>query len=367
MVIGMATLKDVAAKAGVSLSTAGAAMRGEDIVKPATKEKVYAAAKELGYSANLSARFLKKGSTGAIAVMVPKIDHPYYTNLVSALCDEIEKHNYRAIVQQTGYNSTSETNVLQQINSTLCDGLILNVNNVDDEHLRTMLGNHPTVLLNYQADKPLFDNIAPGNIEGLALAFGYLRGRGYRHVCIVGARSFNPNYQEDLSGQDSAIITALQLLASNGLGGAHDVMPCSWSIGGGIEAARALCAVGDGGDVGAGDADGAGAGDAAAQGERRIDQYDAFYCMNDLVAYGFIRGLHEQGIRVPEDKAVFGHDGIHGKDEFTIPTLSTVAVDYRDMATKAVNMLVDQLNHPGKHRKPRRETAGCNLVIGESA
>ncbi|MBT1161888.1 MULTISPECIES: LacI family DNA-binding transcriptional regulator [Bifidobacterium] len=346
----MATLKDVAALAGVSMSTAGAAMRGEDIVKPATKEKVLAAARELGYSANLSARFLKKGSTGAIAVMVPDILHPYYTNLVSAVCSAASKHGLRTVIQQTGYNSTTETSVLKQINATLCDGLILNVNNVDDQHLRGMLGNHPTVLLNYPADVPLFDTVRGPAGSSASTAFGYLCGRGYRHACVVGGRPARAE-NSDTSGRDDGIRAVMDALIGNGLGETGDFVECNWSVAGGIEAAHALCAAGD-------------------DGARPVDRYDVFYCMNDLIAYGLIRGLHEEGVRVPDDKAVFGHDGIFNSgvlEPFTVPTLTTVGVDYADMATKAVDLLIDQIKHPGKQRAPRIETARGRLIVGESA
>jgi len=100
--------------------------------------------------------------------------------------------------------------------------------------------------------------------------------------------------------------------------------------------------------------------------ERLVDRYDAFYCMNDLIAYGLIRGLRDAGIRVPDDKAVFGNDGIQDPD-YMVPRLSTVAVDYDDMARKAVAMLIERINDPSLERAPRREVAECHLVIGESA
>ncbi|MCH9277055.1 LacI family transcriptional regulator [Bifidobacterium amazonense] len=364
----MPTLKDVAAKAGVSLSTAGAAMRGEDIVKPATKELVLAAAKEIGYSPNLSARFLKKGRTGAIAVMVPHILHPYYTNLVYAVSQEAGRHGLRTIIQQTGYTSDSETDVLEQmVGSTLCDGLILNASNVDDTHLRTLLGNHPAVLLNYLTDNPLFDNVQSSTSRGVDLAFGYLQGRGYRHAAVIGGRRIRPD-DPDISRQNVGIRAAMSALVDSGMGGPDDFVDCNWSVEGGKAVAEELCRpIGDTRDDGVrNDDDSPHTDETTTPVTRLVDRYDVFYCMNDLVAYGLIRGLHEHGIRVPEDKAVFGHDGIIA-DQFTIPTLSTVAVDYEAMARKAVGLLLDQINHPGKTRKPRTEIIGCKLVVGESA
>lgn len=343
----MPTLKDVAAKAGVSMSTAGAAMRGESIVRPDTKERVLAAAKELGYSPNLSARYLKKGRTGAIAVMVPSVLHPYYTRLVAAVSTEAAKHGMRTVIQETGYTSDSETSVLQAIGSTLCDGLILNASNVDDGQLHELLGNRPAVLLNYRSDHPLFDSVRPP-IGNRAMGFGYLGGRGYARVAVVGAHPVTPDPNGgDVSGQDNGIRIVLDLLKGNGMGDEHDLFGAGWSIGGGMDAARALTAPGD-------------------DGTRPVDRYDAIYCMNDLIAYGLIRGLHDVGVRVPEDVAVFGNDGIL-PEGFTIPTLSTVATDFEDLAVKAVGMLLTRIDDPKRRDGVRTETVDCRLVVGESA
>lgn len=399
----MATLKDVAAKAGVSPSTAGAAMRGESIVKDSTRRKVLDAARELGYSANLSARFLKKGRTETIAVLVPDIRHPYYANIAHAICTAAARQGLRTVIEQTGYTANAESDVLSQINTTVCDGLILNVSNIDDRHLRTLLGNHPTVLLNYTAEDPLFDTVRNPTGSALGTAFGYLRGRGYRHVCVVGGADHS-----DASGQDDGVRQAISMLQSSGLGDKRDHMSCDWNVNGGLAAARALCAVCDaGGDaVGAIAGDNIGstvsstAGDAVdadvdtshnggvsgctsgrvcgstddfvsnADDRRPIDRYDALYCMNDLIAYGMLRGLCDAGVHVPDDVAVFGHDGLLMQEPFapfTTPTLTTVTVDYDDLADKAVSLLVDQMTHPNGKREARVETAACHLVIGESA
>lgn len=347
-VASMATLKDVAALAGVSMSTAGAAIRGEDIVKPATRDKVLAAAKQLGYSPNLSARFLKKGRTGSIAALIPSITHPYYANLVAAISKAADKRHLRTLIMQTGYDADTETDIVSQINSAVCDGLILNASNVDDKHLKAMLGNHPTVLLNYQVDDPLFDNVLPPLSRGASVSFGYLAGRGYRHACIVGGHPLD-KLTDDLGGRSPAIRYTVAAMKDSGLGDEHDFVECNWETTSAIAAAHRLC-------------------ETDADGTRMVDRYDVFYCMNDLIAYGLIRGFHDEGVRVPQDKAVFGNDGIYAYGEqFTVPTLSTLALDYDDTAEKALDLLVDQIEHPDVQREPRVDQGRCRLIIGESA
>lgn len=346
VVQGMATLKDVATAAGVSLSTAGAALRGESIVKPATRDLVLQAARRLGYSTNLQARYLKRGRTDAIAVLIPHVLHPYYARLVHAIDVEAAAHGLRTIIQQTGYTTNSEELALHRISAIPCDGLILNTGSNDDEYLRTTLGNRPVVLLNYPNDPPRFDNVAAPVETAINTAFGYLSGRGYRHVAVIGGQR-DGQFDTDARSQRLSAHHAMRALSATGLGDDTDFIHCAWNLGGGFEAARLLC-------------------EPQTDGMRPLDRYDAFYCMNDMIAYGLIRGLHDHGIIVPDDKAVFGNDGAQSPD-YMIPSLTTVAADYDDIARKAVAMLIERIANPDLERAPMRQQASCHLVIGESA
>ena len=80
----MVTLKDVARKAGVSMSTASAALRGKDIVKPDTTQRVLEAANTLNYRINLSARALRSGKSDIFTMIVPDLENQYYATACSS-------------------------------------------------------------------------------------------------------------------------------------------------------------------------------------------------------------------------------------------------------------------------------------------
>ena len=97
--------------------------------------------------------------------------------------------------------------------------------------------------------------------------------------------------------------------------------------------------------------------------------YDALCCMNDALALGIIRGLAECGLRVPEDVAVTGFDGIE-PGAYSVPTLTTVAVDFTEMARMAISMMLDhvgqQEGQEDSDRTPRRVIVGYHLLERES-
>ena len=334
----VATLKDVAREAGVSVTTASAALRGDAAVKATTREKVVRAAQVVHYSVNASARFLKQGRSDIIAFVVPDLENPYFADLAWAISKEAARHGRQAIVQQTNASLAVERDFLKRVNSPMCDGLILNLHNVPEQELHSLIGNHPAVLFEDYSAHPLYDNVALPLEPAFKAAFTYLRDRGYVHTAIVGGQRVAAG-QFSAEGRNAGIDLASKAMADAGLGSQTDIVPCEWTVEGGLRAAAAIMQ----NDLG----------------------YDALFCMNDMIAFGLMRGLRSMGVDVPRDKAVFGFDGV-SPAAYSSPLLSTIAVDFDGMARSAVSMLVSRID--GDSDTPvRRETVGFRLVRGESA
>ena len=104
----MVTLKDVARKAGVSMSTASAAIRGKDIVKPDTTQRVLEAASTLNYRINLSARALRSGKSDIFTMIVPDLENQYYAKMANAMSNVLTADKKRLVVQVSMYDSQRE-------------------------------------------------------------------------------------------------------------------------------------------------------------------------------------------------------------------------------------------------------------------
>lgn len=334
----MATLRDVAKEAAVSVTTASAALRGDPAVKAATRDRVLRAAETVHYTANLSARYLKQGRSNTIAFVVPDISYPYFAQLAAAVSIAAARRGLQTIIQQTNASTSAERDMLRRVDSPMCDGLILNLHGVPESELHSLIGDRPAVLFEDYAEQPKYDNVSVPLAIAFRTAFTYLKERGYEHAAVVGGNRLEKGVSS-AEGRNTGIGLVVRAMIEAGLGEETDVIACDWTEDGGHRAAAVIAQ----NDLG----------------------YDVLYCMNDLIALGLMRGLHTMGIEVPRDKAVFGYDGI-AASAYSIPQLSNIAVDFDDMAEKAVSMLVERIN--GRTEAPPRSmAAGFRLVRGESA
>lgn len=355
----MVTLRDVATRAGVSPSTVSYVLRGDARFQPDTVARVRRAAEELGYAANLSARILKAGRNGVIGVAVYGLSICQPMRLAAALTREAGERGLNTIVQQTVNSREGELRSLEQVTSQFCDGLIFSPSSVSPAEIKAHVGTKPMVWCEDFAAEPLFDAVVTPSFEGAQVAVRHLLGVGCRRIAVLGANPPKSGHADSgntafcdrrLAGCGSALAEAGFPLPSD------SIIPCPWDY----EAARLAA-------IRLADAGLAGGSDAA---------IDGLFCMTDVVAMGAVRGFADRGVRVPEDVAIIGFDGI-AETAYTVPSISTIAIDYDDYARKALDLLIERIDHPAaaggegesdsvEHDAPRRLVADFSLMQRES-
>lgn len=305
----MVTMSDVAKAAGVSRATASYALRGDPRIVPETAEKVRAAARRLHYTANLSARSLRSGRNGVIGLAIFELDRAYPSEMGAAISREASRHGLQTIVQETSNSKEGEVSILRKVTSQLCDGMIFSPGNVSDEELRELSGGKPMVLLDDLSPDPIFDTVNTPCEIGAQTAIDHLVDVGCQNILVVGAR-----YESLAEDAQSTSVSARRLYGCLKAFDDHgmEVSPenflyINWNP----EDARAL----------------------AHQVVRSGRRFDGVFCMTDTLAMGFIRGLADCGVHVPNDMAVVGFDGINESDYF-VPSLTTVSTDLNDLAAK---------------------------------
>lgn len=330
-----ARLKDVAARAGVSVMTVSNVVNGYPHVTDATRDKVLAAVAELGYRPNLSARSLRRGRSGIIAVALPRLDEPYFAELASAIIATAETRGVTVLIDQTEGLRSRERVALAGIRPHLIDGLLLSPLAVDVDDVRRRVDTTPLVLLGERIMRSDCDHVTFDNVGAARAATEHLLSLGRRRIAAIGAQS------------DDAGHTAQLRLA-----GYHDALAAA-----GVDADPRLVA-----SVGAFHrADGAAAMNRLLELDERPD---AVFCFNDLLALGAIRTLLRQGLRVPEDVAIVGVDDIE-ESRYSTPMLTSVAPDKRHIAELAVEALLHQLD-AGTDGEPRELRADWSLAVRES-
>ncbi|MFJ9963104.1 LacI family DNA-binding transcriptional regulator [Streptomyces avermitilis] len=329
------SLKDVAERAGVSIKTVSNVVNNYQHVTPAMRARVQQAIDELGYRPNLTARHLRKGRTGIIALAVPELGNPYFAELAAAVIDAAAEQDLTVLLDHTRGEREREILVSQGFRAGVIDGLILSPLELEAEDLRGRAADVPLVLLGEREYDLPYDHIAIDNVAAARTAVRHLLGRGRTRIAYLGARTDSANrpahlrlqgWREELSA--AGVPTPEQLVGPTG----------GWDRSDGAEAmARML-------DAGV--------------------RPDAVFAYNDLVAIGAMRVLSERGLRVPWDVAVVGFDDIT-ESRYGAVTLTTIAPDKQAIARLAVESLLRSLRRESADAG-RELTAAFRLVERES-
>ncbi|MGN6440317.1 MAG: LacI family DNA-binding transcriptional regulator [Arthrobacter sp.] len=318
-----ATVKDVARLAGVSPKTVSNVMNGIVPVSGPTRFKVEQAMAELDYVPNLSARGLRNGRSGVIALALPDLATAYSAEITHSVVEVAHEQGWSVQLEETGSDPAREYELMSRARSNLIDGLILNPVVLDESAVKVGVSLPPVVLLGEVsqklADRVWVDSVAAARDMTLAL------GRtGRRRIAVLGAAGRR--------GSAAAILRTRGYQAGlEELGIAWDdslIIPCEkWSP---DAAARALSAYLDSNPV-----------------------PEALFCFTDSMALGALSVLWKRGIKVPDDVAVAGFDDIaHAK--YAVPALTTVSFDKRQVASEALRLLTERM---GNREGPQRVVA----------
>lgn len=329
------SLKDVAEHAGVSIKTVSNVVNKYQHVTPAMRARVQRSIDELGYRPNLTARHLRKGRTGIIALAVPELGNPYFAELAGAVIDAAAEHDITVLLDHTRGEREQEILVSQGFRTRVIDGLILSPLELEAEDLRRRDDDVPLVLLGEREYDLPHDHIAIDNVAAARTAVRHLISRGRASIAYLGARTDSANRPAHLRLKGwREELTEAGIAAPDSLVGPVG----GWNRWDGAKAmARML-------DAGV--------------------RPDAVFAYNDLVAIGAMRVLHERGLRVPWDVAVVGFDDIT-EGQFGAVTLTTISPDKQAIARLAVESLLRSLAG-GAEPGGRALTARFRLVERES-
>ena len=179
-------LKDVAVRAGVSIRTVSNVVNDYPYVRAETRARVQAAIDELGYRPNLTARQLRRGRTGMIALAVPDLTVPYFAELAGHVLMAAERQGLTLLIEETAGSRDREVMLVQGPRSKAIDGLLLSPLGVDADDLPTGSESVPLVLLGERIYDPRFDHVAIDNVAAAETATRHLLASGRRRVAAVG-------------------------------------------------------------------------------------------------------------------------------------------------------------------------------------
>ena len=330
-----ATLHDVARLAGVSIKTVSNVINDYPHIRPTTRERVETAIAELGYQPNLSARSLRSGRTGVIALALPELGLSYFAELADAVIRAAEQRGLTVTIEHTGGDRDRELEVLRSPRRKLGDGLIFSPLGMSQDDVELTAVSYPLVLLGERIFGGPADHVTMQNVEAARSATEYLLGLGRRRIAVVGAHEGEVigsaglrlrGYREALEA--AGVPFDPELLGYTAL----------WHRANGATSMHELL-------------------------ERGVE-FDAVFGLNDTLALGAMRVLQEAGRRVPDDVAVIGFDDLD-EAQYSLPSLTTVDPGRAQIARTAVEVLVERIS--GAAAEQRHEIfADFRIVERES-
>lgn len=303
----MATMKDVAKLAGVSVGTVSRVVNGSPGIKPLTLKKVKAAIKQLNYVPDEYARGMKKNKSNTVALILPSVWNPFFSEFAYHVENKLASLGYKMIICDSQALPDKELGYIKMVQQNKIDGII-GVSYSD-------IGNYvssdlPFVSLDRSYDETV-TYVTSDNYQGGKIAAKKLLECGVEHPAFVG--SYN-HYKNDT------------MLRSKGFCDELEKRQITYDILYELEPIEEF--------------------------NQKIETFiksypkiDGIFCQTDFVAMNTIKILEKLGKKVPLDVQVIGYDGI--KMTWDWPYfVSTIAQPITKLAESAVDLLLEKINDP---------------------
>jgi len=306
----MATIKDVARAAGVSLSTASYALNGSDKISEATRERVMEAARQLNYQKNGLATDLKRSSTKTIALILNDLSGPFYSELIRGVQETALENGYDLIACSS--IGGKESTAIKFLKEKRVDGAIVSAHNLQDATiLESARKGFPIIVLDRYLEHDHIYNVLVDNEQGGYSATELLIKNGCKKIAYISGPTNSYDHKLRYKGYMRALDDyGLEYYSKLNING-------KFTIDGGYTATKLLIA------------------------QRNLP--DAIFYANDEMAVGAIRAFKEADIKVPEAISVVGFDDIY-LAEHVDPPLTTVRQPKYEVGALAAHLILQLLD-----------------------
>ncbi|WP_244211277.1 LacI family DNA-binding transcriptional regulator [Amycolatopsis kentuckyensis] len=324
------TIRDVAARAGVSVATVSKVINERYGVSAATLARVRAVIEELGYEASLVAQSLRNHRTNVIGILVADLE-PFSTELLKGAADAIRGSGFELVVYSAGGRTGDpvgwEKRYLSRLSGTLVDGAVLVTPAVS---LEAVPGT-PVVAVDPHTGPSHLPTIDSDNLRGAQLATEHLLDLGHRRIAFLSGRP-------DLQSAELRKTGYLRALTAAGITPDEDLIRIG-AYDPEISAASAHALL------------------------TGPDRPTAVFAANDISAIATVGAARELGLAVPDDLSVVGFDNVP-ESALCSPPLTTVDQPIREMGHRAIRMLIALIN--GDEVERTHVTLDTGLVVRHS-
>ena len=307
------TVVDVAEAAGVSKSTVSLVLQASPLVNEATRAKVQAAIRDLGYVYNRGAANLRQSRSRIVGIVVNDLTNSFFAELAVGVDQVVQSAGYVQFLSNTGENVDRQREVIASMMEHGISGLVVSParGTTAQDFKPLVAAGIPVVIVVRNISGAKVSSLMADNHGGAYQAVEHLAGLGHRRIAFLGGFPDTAVFNERMQGYRAAMEKA-GLVVSEDL-----VIGSAPSRAGGVDAVgRAL---------------------------GLPDRPTAAVCFNDAVAFGACDGLRARKLEPGLDFAVVGFDDVI-EAKTAVPALTTVSVDPQAMGSRAAQLLLKQIN-----------------------
>jgi LacI family transcriptional regulator len=296
----VATIKDVAKKAGVSVATVSRAINGKGYVHEDTRKQIDEAIRELNYKPNEVARSLYNKKSRLIGLILPDIRNPFFPELARGVEDEMQERGFRLIIGNADEKLEKELDYIETFKQNNVIGLISATTNEVLSHYENL--SFPIVLLDRTSKE--HPSVYANGLDGGRLAAKELVSRGCKRISVLKGPVETQTARDRFKGAVDELYTA----------NVHfDVMTTSFAFQEAEYWAKELFS--------------------------KYPDTDGVIASNDVVAAAVLHEAHRLGKQIPEQLQIIGYDDIPFS-QFLYPPLSTIRQPAYDMGREAAKLLI---------------------------
>jgi len=329
------TLKDIAQKLGVSTSTVSRALQDHPDISVKTREAVKELAKILGYKPNMVALNLKHSRTNTVGVLVPEVEHYFFSTILNGVEEVAYKNNFSVMVFQSNESYLREVLIAQTFLANRVDGLLASFskNTHDFSHFQQILDNEiPLVFFDREREELHADSVIVDDYSGAYNAVTHLISKGCRKIAFFSAPQHLVLGKNRLEGYKAA-------LEHHGISYNTDLVYACDTFDQAEKISRSIL--------------------------KKHDRPDAIFAVNDLTAIGAMKVAKQLGLKIPDDIKFVGFENSRSA-WICEPELTTIDQFGFELGKKATELLLSRIRLNSFDYKTEKQIVKTHLVKRET-
>ncbi|MCC7448999.1 MAG: LacI family DNA-binding transcriptional regulator [Anaerolineae bacterium] len=309
-----ATLRDIAQRANVSITTVSRILNGRESgvpIREETRQRVLSVAAELGYRPNLLARGLRGSHSSLVGVIVRDMSEPFFSQILRGIHQAAISRQYRLFLGSVERQPNVAIDYGSMFEQSHADGIIIiGDTEHDDQAIEWLAGKHRSVVgITDRTKRRAIPGVYADSVMGARLAMEHLWALGHRHIsCVTDTSITDGRVRAD---------TYEQYMREHGANDpAIHILTTTRTPEGGFQTGQAIFGT--------------------------SARPTAIFAATDTIAIGLLQAAFQCGVSVPDDVSIIGYDDID-MAPFTIPPLTTISQSGFDMGYAGANLLLDMI------------------------